>query len=169
MNHDVSSSQKFDQSRASEYEVQSRIALAGDEACHDLSACILAAKLKNVDEARVLVAGADGNAQEVLSIAKLKPQWKFSAVDPSAAMLEIAKSRMSERDMASSTDFVHGYVDDLSMERTFDAATLIGVFHHVSKPQDKLRLLRSLADRLKIEAPLILACNCQPMKTSHYF
>ncbi|MDQ2841593.1 MAG: class I SAM-dependent methyltransferase [Acidobacteriota bacterium] len=142
--------------------MQSRIALAGYEACHDLSACILAAKLESVDKARVLVAGAGGNAQEVSSIAKLRPEWKFTAVDPSAAMLDLAKERIAELGVTLSVDVVHGYVDDLPREPTFDAATLLGVLHHVSKTQDKLRLLRSIADRLKTGAPLILACNCQP-------
>ena len=35
--------QKFDVNRAAEYETQSRIALAGYDACHELAACLLAA------------------------------------------------------------------------------------------------------------------------------
>jgi tRNA (cmo5U34)-methyltransferase len=40
------STQKFDPARAAEYQVQSRIALAGYDACHELSACMLAAALE---------------------------------------------------------------------------------------------------------------------------
>jgi hypothetical protein len=39
-------SAKFDHSRAAEYETQSRIALAGYDACHELSSCLLSASLE---------------------------------------------------------------------------------------------------------------------------
>lgn len=48
---------KFDASRANEYEQQSRIALAGYDACHELAACMLAASLGSGGAARVLVVG----------------------------------------------------------------------------------------------------------------
>jgi tRNA (cmo5U34)-methyltransferase len=49
---------KFDPSRAGEYEQQSRIGLAGYDACHELAACMLTATVGRATEARVLVAGA---------------------------------------------------------------------------------------------------------------
>ena len=55
---------KFDTSRAGEYEQQSRIALAGYDACHELAACVLAATLGSGTRARILVAGAGGGAKE---------------------------------------------------------------------------------------------------------
>jgi tRNA (cmo5U34)-methyltransferase len=53
---------KFDPSRAAEYEQQSRIALAGYDACHELSACMLSARLGAGSAAKVLVVGAGGPA-----------------------------------------------------------------------------------------------------------
>ena len=53
---------KFDSDRAGEYAVQSRIALAGYDACHELSACLLAASFGRGGAARVLVAGVGGAA-----------------------------------------------------------------------------------------------------------
>lgn len=41
----------------------------------------------------------------------------------------------------------------------FDAATLIGVLHHIPDDADKLRLLQALSARLAPGAPFILACN----------
>lgn len=49
------SAAKFDASRAGEYARQSRIALAGYDACHELSACMLSATLGAGKPARVLV------------------------------------------------------------------------------------------------------------------
>lgn len=61
----VDPSSKFDHSRAAEYETQSRIALAGYDACHELSACLLSAHLGS-DPKVILVAGAGGTGQEIL-------------------------------------------------------------------------------------------------------
>ena len=58
---------KFDQTRASESEEQSRIALAGCEACHELTACMLTAALGAGNPAEVLIAGAGGTAQEIVT------------------------------------------------------------------------------------------------------
>src|SRR5689334_10796522 len=80
--------QKFDPARAREYEQQSRIALAGYDACHELSACILAAALGSGDSAQILVAGAGGGAREILTAGSLEPNWRFTAVDPSEPMMD---------------------------------------------------------------------------------
>lgn len=159
MSIDTSSSDKFDTSRALEYEVQSRLALAGYDACHELSACIITAKLGSVPNARVMVVGAGGTAEEVVRINVLEPEWKFTAIDPSAAMLECAKTRLAERGLSNKVSVIQGYVHDLPNDRSFDGATLIGVLHHVKAFQDKVKLLKSIAERLKPHGPMILACN----------
>jgi tRNA (cmo5U34)-methyltransferase len=41
----------------------------------------------------------------------------------------------------------------------FDAATLIGVLHHLSGEEAKNNILKAIAKRLKPKAPLILAAN----------
>jgi tRNA (cmo5U34)-methyltransferase len=96
----LESGSKFDPSRAAEYEQQSRIALAGYDACHDLAACLLAAELGIGSEAKILVVGAGGPAQEVTKAGSMGPNWQFTAVDPSAPMLEIARARIAEAGMA---------------------------------------------------------------------
>ena len=57
---------KFNSDRASEYEEQSRIALAGYDACHELSACMLAAALGAGKSASILMGGAGGGAREII-------------------------------------------------------------------------------------------------------
>lgn len=73
---------KFDPDRAGEYEKRSRIGVAGYDACHELSACMLAAALGAGTTASVLVVGAGGTAQEIITAGKLEPNWRFTAVDP---------------------------------------------------------------------------------------
>ncbi|MBM6594308.1 SAM-dependent methyltransferase [Microvirga pudoricolor] len=150
---------KFDPARAGEYETQSRIALAGYDACHELAACMLAAALGSGTEARVLVAGAGGGAREIVTAAPLEPSWRFTAVDPSEAMMDLATARLAEAGLLDRTEVVLGTVADLPVGDRFDAATLIGVLHHLPGDDAKRAILRSLAERLKPGAPLILAGN----------
>ncbi|MDF3838606.1 class I SAM-dependent methyltransferase [Cupriavidus basilensis] len=150
---------KFDPSRAGEYAQQSRIALAGYDACHELSACMLAASLGAGRTAQVLVAGAGGTAQEIVCAARLEPAWRFTAVDPSRPMLDLAMARLAEVGLASCTQAVQGVVEDLPAMPLYDAATLIGVLHHLPGDDAKLGILKAIAARLKPGAPLILAGN----------
>jgi tRNA (cmo5U34)-methyltransferase len=153
------SARKFDPARAGEYEQQSRIALAGYEACHELAACMMAAALGSGKTARVLVAGAGGGAKEILTAGALERHWQFTAVDPSQPMMDLAIRRLEESSLLDRTEVVLGTVDDLPLDRLFDAATLIGVLHHIPGDEAKRAVLRSLALRLRPAAPLILAGN----------
>ncbi|EHP37913.1 methyltransferase domain-containing protein [Cupriavidus basilensis OR16] len=153
------SAAKFDPSRAGEYEQQSRIALAGYDACHELSACMLAATLGAGRAAEVLVVGAGGTAQEILCAARLEPAWRFTAVDPSQPMLDLAMARVAQAGLGERTHAVPGVVEDLPATLRFDAATLIGVLHHLPGDAAKREILRAIAARLKPGAPLILAGN----------
>ena len=153
------SAAKFDASRANEYEEQSRIALAGYDACHELSACVLAATIGSGKEAHVLVAGAGGPAKEITVAGALEPGWRFTAVDPSRPMLDIALRRIEQAGMARRTTAYLGKVEDLPPEPTFDAATLIGVLHHLPGEEAKRDILKQIGSRLKPGAPLIVAGN----------
>lgn len=155
----VDAAAKFDPSRAAEYETQSRIALAGYDACHELAACMLAASLGAGSSARILVAGAGGTAREVITAAKLEPSWSFVAVDPSKPMLDLAMSRIAAAGLMERTEPVLGVVADLSEDQPFDAAMLIGVLHHLPGHDAKQAILGDIAARLKKDAPLILAGN----------
>jgi len=159
MTASASAARKFDPARAGEYEQQSRIALAGYDACHELSACMLAAALGSGGSAQILVAGAGGGAREIVTAGPLEPNWRFTAVDPSQPMMDIAVTRLNETGLIDRTEVVLGTVDDLPIDRQFDAATLIGVLHHLPGDEVKREILRSLATRLKPGAPLILAGN----------
>lgn len=150
---------KFDPARAAEYEKQSRIALAGYEACHDLAACLLAASLGAGSTATILVAGAGGTANEIVVAGRLEPNWSFVAVDPSHPMLDLAISRIEAAGLMDRTEVVVGAVADLPSDRQFDAATLIGVLHHLPGREAKQAILHDIATRLKPGAPFILAGN----------
>lgn len=155
----TAAAQKFDPARANEYQAQSRIALAGYDACHELAACMLSATLGADSPAHVLVVGAGGGAQEIVTASVLGPRWRFTAVDPSQPMMDIAVAELTQKGLAQRTEFHLGYVHDLPAECRFDAATLFGVLHHQPGDQAKRQLLNSIASRLAPGAPLILSGN----------
>lgn len=154
-----SAATKFDHSRASEYAEQSRIALAGYDACHALVACMLSAALGSGKRAHVLVAGAGGTAQEIVDAGRLEPHWQFTAVDPSEPMLALAASSIAVAGLSHRTQVMQATVDALPQDATFDAATLIGVLHHLPGDAAKAQILDAIAARLMPGAPLVLACN----------
>lgn len=153
------STQKFDPARAAEYQAQSRIALAGYDACHELSACVLAAALGVGRSAELLIVGAGGGAQEIVMAGALEPAWRFTAVDPSQPMLDLATARLRESGLLERTDIHLGYVEGLPPGQRFDAATLFGVLHHLPGDAAKHGILEAIAARLKPGASLILAGN----------
>lgn len=155
----LNSAEKFDTSRANEYARQSRIALAGYDACQDLAACMLAASLGSVRPANILVVGAGGTAQEIIAMASLEPDWRFTAVDPSAPMLEAAAQQLQANNLLGRTSLHLGHVEDLAADQSYDAATLIGVLHHLDGDAAKRQILQSIQARLKPGAPLIVAGN----------
>lgn len=155
----VDSAGKFDQDRAGEYAQQSRIGLAGYDACHDLAACLLSVTLGSESEAQILVVGAGGTAQEIVAASKLAPNWKFTAVDPSEPMLQLSRESLASKGLEARAELHLGYVRDLETEKKFDAATLIGVIHHLQGEDKKKEILDEIASKLKLGAPIILAGN----------
>ena len=153
------SAEKFDTARANEYGRQSRIALAGYDACQDLAACMLAASLGPARSAKILVVGAGGTAQEIIAMASLEPGWRFMAVDPSGPMLEAAKQQLEAHHLLERTRLHLGQVEDLAADASYDAATLIGVLHHLAGDEAKRQIFRAIAAHLKPGAPLIVAGN----------
>jgi tRNA (cmo5U34)-methyltransferase len=150
---------KFDPARAAEYEEQSRIALAGYQSCHELCACLLAATLGAGSTARILVVGAGGTGQEILTSGALEPNWHFTAVDPSQPMLDLALANIEAHGLSSRVQVHLGAVEELPSTDRFDAATLIGVLHHLPGDQAKQSILQAIAARLKPKAPFLLAGN----------
>lgn len=155
----ASSVHNFDNEHTGGYEARTRIALAGYDACHELAACILAGAIGSGTEAHILVAGAGGGAKEILTAGAQEPRWRFTAFDPSRPMLDLTVARLSESGLLDRTEVVLGTVDDVPAGSRFDAATLIGVLHHLPGDDARRETLTALARRLKPGAPLVLACN----------
>jgi tRNA (cmo5U34)-methyltransferase len=151
--------EKFGTSRAAEYGEQSKIALAGYEACHELTACLLSAVVGEGTSARILVVGAGGPGLEVITAGTLETLWSFVAVEPSEPMLAMARESITKAGFGERTTFHQGYLDEREAGEPFDAAVMFGVFHHISGDEEKQKLVDTIARCLKPGAPFFLSGN----------
>jgi tRNA (cmo5U34)-methyltransferase len=74
-------------------------------------------------------------------------------------MVAPAAAGVEQAGLADRVTWVTGYIDSLPQDAVFDAATLIGVLHHLPEDAAKKHVLDSIASRLRPGAPFILACN----------
>ena len=105
--------------------------------------------------ARILVVGA-GTCTEVLTLADFDPTWTFVAVEPSAAMVEVARERMAEAGLSDRVTFHVGTLDTLEDQGPFDAATAILIMQFIPV-EEKAAMFQDIAKRLKADAPLVMA------------
>lgn len=102
-------------------------------------------------DARILVLGAGGGL-ETKALAGFRPGWTFDAVDPSAAMLDLAVQTLGPD--ASRVTMHNGYVDD-APPGPFDAATSLLTLHFLA-PDERLRTVTEVRRRLAPGAPFVV-------------
>ncbi|CAO4140659.1 Carboxy-S-adenosyl-L-methionine synthase [Methylorubrum aminovorans] len=104
------------------------------------------------DDAQVLVLGAGGGL-ELKVLAEGQPGWSFVGVDPSAAMLDLA--RLTLGGLVNRARLHEGLIDS-APEGPFDGATCILTLHFIER-QERARTLREVRRRLKPGAPFVVA------------
>ena len=107
------------------------------------------------ENANMLIVGA-GGGKEIATFGA-NSGWRFTGVDPSAQMLAFAQAKADQQGISDRVHLQVGYAADLPLEPLYDAATCILVLHFVPNDGAKLALLKDIAARLKIGAPLVLA------------
>jgi tRNA (cmo5U34)-methyltransferase len=136
------------------YDDDIRAAIPGYDLLHETVAALLQNELG--ENARVLAAGV-GTGEEILRLAPGNPGWRFTGEDPSAAMLAVAREKVAAEGVSDRVELIEGLVQDLPAAEPYDAATLILVQHFLPDDGAKLELLRAIAERLKPNAPLLVA------------
>ena len=144
---------EFDRERANQYDLDIRKAIPGYESLHAMAQSLLQTSLN--ESANLLVVGS-GTGMELINYMEQNPNWILTGVDPSAEMMEIAKSELESRGLQDRISLHTGYVDSLPKE-LMDAATLLLVMHFLPDDGSKLELLKNIAQRLKPGAKLVLA------------
>jgi tRNA (cmo5U34)-methyltransferase len=113
------------------------------------------------DNAQVLVLGAGGGL-EIKAFAEAQPGWSFDGVDPSAAMLDLARRILGE--FAARTRLHQGLID-VAPEGPFDGATCILTLHFIGR-EERLRTLKEVRRRLRPGAPFVVAHFSFPQEPS---
>ena len=107
--------------------------------------------------AHVLVVGAGGGL-ELVSLATAQPGWRFTGVDPSPAMLDLARQALEP--FAERVQLVTGIIDQVPAG-PFDGATCLLTLHFLDR-DERLRTLREIHRRLKPGARLIVDHHAPP-------
>ena len=98
-------------------------------------------------DARVLDVGC-GTGMTLAAFAAHQPEWSFVGVDPAEPMLALARGKMSAIGAGGRVTFIHGTIDALPDEPTFDGATSILVEHLQPDNGAKLHLLEGVHRRI---------------------
>ncbi|MEO3947731.1 class I SAM-dependent methyltransferase [Gorillibacterium sp. CAU 1737] len=125
---------------------------------YEMMECFLASQVEKPggQSCKLFVAGA-GGGQELLTLGLRHPDWSFFGVDPSASMLKAARVRVEEAGLSERVTFLCGEVEDLPQEVLYHGATCMLVLHFVRGREQKVKLLRGIAERLVPGAPLVLS------------
>ena len=107
------------------------------------------------EQAHILIAGS-GTGAELTTFGRRRRHWRFTGVDPSAEMVQIARIKVTEQGMRERVALHQGYVAGLPRDERFDAATLMLVLQFVADDGQKLALLKSIGERLTPGAPFVL-------------
>jgi tRNA (cmo5U34)-methyltransferase len=110
---------------AASYAENARRNVPGLDDLHRMAALLLVEQAPV--SARILVVGA-GGGMETLAMADALPEWRFTGVDPSRAMLDSARDLLNS--CLDRVDLIEGTVETLS-DGLFDGATCLLTFHHI--------------------------------------
>ncbi len=100
------------------------------------------------EDARLLCVGA-GTGEELAYLANRFPRWRFAAVEPSGAMLDICRTKARQQGFLARCDFHEGYLDSMPFSEQFDAATCFLVSQFIMESESRIAFFRSIARRLQ--------------------
>lgn len=108
-------------------------------------------------DAHILVVGA-GGGMETRAMAEAQPAWRFTGVDPSPAMLDLAHQTLAP--FADRVDLILGIIDQ-APAGPFDGATCLLTLHHIDRDQ-RLRTLKDIRRRLAPGTRLVVVEHSAP-------
>ena len=147
---------KFTQHWAVDYDARIVRLIPGYGMLHEIASCVLAAQLQGgAGEIDVLVAGA-GTGRELDDLAARDPAWRFTAVNSSQPMLDIARARAVTGNYIDRVAFHATDMQAYQAKAPHAAALAILVMHFLSDDTGRATFLQTLARALRPGAPLLL-------------
>ncbi len=135
----------FDRKSATSYDKQNARWESEREALFALMRLVFA---ELPPDARILCVGA-GTGTELIALAQAFPQWRFTAVEPASAMLEICHRKAEESGIASRCVFHEGYLDSLPVSEPFDGATCLLVSQFIKQAEERSQFFGQIAQCLR--------------------
>lgn len=154
----------FDKSMALSYDAQRDRLASVKEALH---LCMRALFSKMPSDAHVLCVGV-GTGAELVYLAQAFPGWRFTAVEPSGAMLEVCRQRTKALAVYSRCTFHEGYLGSLPETDAFDAATSVLVSHFMVDSRARRDFFMEISTRLKKGAYYINVDLASDMSSLEY-
>lgn len=121
-----------------------RLFIPGYDASHANAAVLMA---EAIGESGLILAIGAGGGAELGQFARVCRSWRFTAVDPSVAMLEHTKARLASMDAGDRLTTLAGVSTD-APEGPFDSAIALLALHFV--PDDGTRLTQLIAIRQRL-------------------
>lgn len=118
-------------------------------------------------DARILCVGA-GTGEEIDWLAKRRPGWTFTAVEPSGAMLEACRAKAEKGGYDSRCAFHEGYLETLPGQGAFDGATCFLVSQFILDPQARSDFFAAIGARLRQGGTLASADLASDVESSEY-
>lgn len=118
-------------------------------------------------ESRGLCVGA-GVGPELFYLAEAFPEWKFTAVEPSSAMLRVCREKAQELGVIDRISFHEGYLETLPDSDPYDAATCILVSQFLLEPENRINLFIHISKRLVPGGILVSADLASDMSGPKY-
>ena len=118
-------------------------------------------------DARFLCVGV-GTGTELIKLAQAFPHWHFTAVDPTASMLNICRQKAEENGIMSRCTFHEGDLDSLPTTDAFDGATCLLVSQIFIQTEERGQFFQQIAARLRPLGYLVTSDLAADMSTPAY-
>lgn len=117
--------------------------------------------------AHILCVGLGAGA-ELSYLASRFPRWRFTAVEPSGAMLDVCREKAEKEGFISRCVFHEGYLESLPNIELHDAATCFMVSQFILDNEERSKFFRAISEKLKPNGILVSADLSSTVGSAEY-